>query len=74
MVAKQLRNSIARGEDPTVTIGHIAKSTPANDDTFGVWTVRYAKMLSRQFPSGHPTLEEQLQTLENLPEPPSFHR
>lgn len=73
-VAKQVRNAMARGEDTKAILTRISGSVPERDDMFGTWTVRYARMLSRRYPSGHPTLEAQLQSLENLPEPPNFHK
>jgi len=68
VLAKQIRNAIAKGEDPSITLTRIMDSAPSRDDTLGTWTLRYARMLSR----GH--LHGQLEALENLPEPPSFHK
>jgi len=69
VVAKQIRNAQARGEDPKDTLERIASSMPMRDDTLATWTVRYAKILAHC-----PKLERQLQALEKLPEPPAFHK
>jgi hypothetical protein len=68
-IAMQLRNTLANGDDPKVTIGHILESVPAQSDYVGTWTHTYAKMIRRA-----PSVEKQLEALETLPEPPKFYR
>lgn len=44
-LASQLRNAMARGEDPNVTLANLIQSAPASADLVGVWTQRYAQTL-----------------------------
>ena len=70
-LAKQLRNAMARGEDPKVTLNRIMESEPSRSDTLAFWQRRYARMMLLRFPRN---FDGQLAATEKLPEPPNFFR
>jgi hypothetical protein len=68
-LAKQVRNAIANGYDPTTVLNSVLESVPSQSDSVAIWTHNYARMLESAR-----NLDKTLEYLENLPEPPKFYK
>lgn len=66
-IAKQVRNAMAKGQDPKTVLLDVLASQPAREDSLGRWRVNYAQMLARA-----PNLDKTLDGMETLPDPPKF--
>jgi hypothetical protein len=66
-IAKQVRNAMAKGQDPKTVLLDVLASQPAREDSLGRWRVNYAQMLARAR-----NLDKTLDGMETLPDPPKF--
>jgi hypothetical protein len=66
-IAKQVRNAMAKGQDPKTVLVDVLASQPAREDSLGRWRVNYAQMLARAR-----NLDKTLDGMETLPDPPKF--
>jgi hypothetical protein len=66
-IVKQVRNAMAKGQDPKTVLLDVLASQPAREDSLGRWRVKYARMLARAR-----NLDKTLDDMETLPDPPKF--
>ena len=64
-IAKQVRNAMAKGQDPKTVLVDVLASQPAREDSLGRWRVNYAQML----PAGARNLDKTLDGMGNASRP-----